>query len=142
MFKFRTMIVGAHEQRRILEALNETTGVFKLAHDPRVTRVGRILRDVAIDELPQLINVLRGDMSFVGPRPLVPEEDRLVGPCREARLAIRPGLTGPWQRLPHPRPPLEAMVELDCAYASRWTLQGDIRIVLATFAEMVRFRGL
>ena len=141
MIKFRSMVHDAEARRAQLGALNESRGLFKLSADPRVTRVGRWLRRSSIDELPQLINVLRGEMSLVGPRPLVHDEDRLVeGPHRQ-RLALTPGMTGPWQVLGPRRPPLEEMVKIDYLYAANWSLWTDIKIVLRTFAHMLRRRG-
>ena len=140
MVKFRTMVNGAHEQRSALAALNETSGVFKLRHDPRVTRVGRVLRRSALDELPQLINVLLGLMSLVGPRPLVPEEDRLIVGHHRQRLSLRPGLTGPWQAQ-WPRLPLSDMVELDCSYVTNWSLWLDLKIIATTLLQVARLRG-
>jgi exopolysaccharide biosynthesis polyprenyl glycosylphosphotransferase len=142
MFKFRSMIDGAEAQRTALESLNETDGVFKLRDDPRITRIGRILRRASIDELPQLINVLRGDMSLVGPRPLVIDEDRLVEGRHRDRLRLAPGMTGPWQVLGPTRPPLSEMVKTDYLYAANWSLWTDIKIVLRTFAHVFAQRGL
>jgi lipopolysaccharide/colanic/teichoic acid biosynthesis glycosyltransferase len=142
MFKFRTMVDGAQEQRASLDAHNESVGIFKLANDPRVTRVGRLLRRTSLDELPQLLNVLRGEMSIVGPRPLVPEEDRLIEGRHRDRLHLRPGLTGPWQVVRCPRPPLAEMVEVDCRYAASWSLWSDVRIVFLTFMHMIRRWGV
>jgi exopolysaccharide biosynthesis polyprenyl glycosylphosphotransferase len=141
MYKFRSMIDGAEAQRAALEALNETHGVFKLAADPRVTRVGRFLRRTSLDELPQLINVLLGDMSLVGPRPLVVDEDRLVEGRHRDRLQLPPGMTGPWQVLGPTRPPLSEMVKTDYLYATNWSLWTDIKILLRTFAHVTSQRG-
>jgi exopolysaccharide biosynthesis polyprenyl glycosylphosphotransferase len=142
MFKFRSMVNGAEAQRAALASMNETEGVFKLTRDPRVTRVGRLLRKTSIDELPQLLNVLRGDMSLVGPRPLVVDEDRLVEGRHRERLQIPPGMTGPWQVLGPNRPPLAEMVKADYLYAANWSLWADIKILLRTFGHVARQRGL
>jgi lipopolysaccharide/colanic/teichoic acid biosynthesis glycosyltransferase len=126
MVKFRSMIDGAEAQRAALQSLNETEGLFKLSADPRVTRIGRFLRRTSIDELPQLINVLKGEMSLVGPRPLVLDEDRLVEGRHRERLQLAPGMTGPWQVLGPSRPPLSEMVKTDYLYAANWSLWNDI----------------
>jgi len=94
MLKLRTMVDGADELKHSLHALNEASGLFKIENDPRQTRVGRFLRRTSLDELPQLINVLRGDMSLVGPRPLVPDEDERVTGYDRSRLHLTPGMTG------------------------------------------------
>jgi exopolysaccharide biosynthesis polyprenyl glycosylphosphotransferase len=142
MVKFRSMIDGAEAQRAALDALNETDGVFKLREDPRVTRVGRLLRRSSIDELPQLINVLRSDMSLVGPRPLIIDEDRLIEGRHRERLHFAPGMTGPWQVLGPTRPPLSEMVKTDYLYAANWSLWTDIKILLRTIAHVAAQRGL
>ena len=142
MMKFRSMVDGAEAQRAALESLNETNGLFKIKDDPRVTRIGRWLRRTSIDEVPQLINVLVGDMSLVGPRPLVLDEDRLVEGRHRDRLRLAPGMTGPWQVLGPARPPLSEMVKTDYLYATNWSLWTDIKIVLRTFAHVVAQRGL
>jgi lipopolysaccharide/colanic/teichoic acid biosynthesis glycosyltransferase len=125
-----------------LEALNETDGNFKLTEDPRVTRIGRLLRRTSIDELPQLINVFRGDMSLVGPRPLILDEDRLIEGRHRERLQFAPGMTGPWQVLGPRRPPLGEMVKTDYLYAANWSLWTDIKILLRTIAHVAAQRGL
>jgi exopolysaccharide biosynthesis polyprenyl glycosylphosphotransferase len=142
MFKFRSMYDGAEAQRAALEALNETDGLFKVTRDPRVTPVGRLLRKTSIDELPQLINVLLGDMSLVGPRPLVVDEDRLVEGRHRSRLQLPPGMTGPWQVLGPSRPPLSEMVKTDYLYAANWSLWTDIKILMRTFVHVLARRGL
>jgi exopolysaccharide biosynthesis polyprenyl glycosylphosphotransferase len=142
MFKFRSMVNGAEAQRAALESRNETDGLFKLRDDPRVTRVGRYLRRASVDEIPQLINVLLGDMSLVGPRPLVIDEDRLVEGRHRARLRLAPGMTGPWQVLGPLRPPLSEMVKTDYLYAANWSLWTDIKIVLRTICHVLAQRGL
>ncbi len=142
MVKYRSMVDGADAQRAALASLNETSGLFKLREDPRVTRVGRMLRRTSIDELPQLWNVLRGDMSLVGPRPLVVDEDRLVSGRHRDRLQLAPGMTGPWQVLGPARPPLSEMVKTDYLYAANWSLWTDIKILIRTFAHVAGQRGL
>ena len=141
MLKFRSMVDGADNQRAALADRNETEGLFKLEADPRVTRVGRILRRCSIDELPQLLNVLKGEMSLVGPRPLVPAEDALVVGRHRERLALAPGMTGPWQVLGPTRPPLAEMVKTDYLYAITWTLWLDLKIMLRTVAHVRAGRG-
>lgn len=142
MFKFRTMVHDAEQGRPGLEALNESAGLFKLRNDPRSTRIGRLLRRGSLDELPQLLNVLRGEMSLVGPRPLVTEEDQLIeGPYR-TRLQVNPGMTGPWQALGPIRPSLREMVVIDCLYVENWTMWTDVKILFQTLAHVVRMRGI
>jgi exopolysaccharide biosynthesis polyprenyl glycosylphosphotransferase len=141
MLKFRSMVDGAEAQRAALASLNELDGIFKLRSDPRVTRIGKWLRSTSLDELPQLINVLRGDMSLVGPRPLVIDEDVLVEGRHRDRLQMAPGMTGPWQVLDHPRPPLSEMVKTDYLYAANWSLWNDLKIILRTFTHVVAQRG-
>ncbi len=142
MIKFRSMYDGAEAQRAALSSLNESDGIFKLTADPRVTRVGRLLRRMSLDELPQLLNVLRGEMSLVGPRPLIADEDVLVeGPHRN-RLQLSPGMTGPWQVLGPPRPPLAEMVKADYLYAANWSLWNDIKILLRTASHVIARRGM
>lgn len=140
--KFRSMIDGAEAARSELDALNETSGNFKLTLDPRVTRVGRLLRRSSIDELPQLINVLRGEMSLVGPRPLILDEDRLIEGRHRERLHLAPGITGPWQVLGPARPPLSEMVKTDYLYAINWSVWADIKLLLRTLSHIAARRGL
>ena len=108
-----------------------------MSDDPRVTRVGRFLRSSSLDELPQLFNVLRGEMSLVGPRPLVTDEDAQVLGLDRGRLILKPGITGPWQLLGS-RVPLQEMVEIDYLYVSNWSLWLDLKILLRTFRHVVR----
>jgi exopolysaccharide biosynthesis polyprenyl glycosylphosphotransferase len=143
MLKLRTMVVGADRQKSELLHLNEMDGgpMFKLTDDPRVTRVGRLLRRTSIDELPQLINVLRGEMSVVGPRPLVRDEsDHVIG-WHRARLDLMPGLTGPWQVMGRNAIPFEEMVKLDYLYVAEWSLWNDIKLLLRTLPVVVGQRG-
>ena len=108
MLKFRTMVPDAEAMKESLRHRNEAQdGLFKIAEDPRVTRVGRLLRKSALDELPQLLNIVRGEMSLVGPRPLVIEEDQRIEGWHRRRLELMPGMTGPWQILGPARVPLQ-----------------------------------
>ena len=142
MLKFRTMVDGAHAIREDLSELNETVGIFKIGNDPRITRVGRLLRASSLDELPQLINVVIGEMSLVGPRPLIPEEDAVVEGWARHRLDLRPGMTGHWQVLGSTRLPLQEMVKIDYLYIVNWSLWTDIRAMLSTLPHVVGRRGL
>jgi lipopolysaccharide/colanic/teichoic acid biosynthesis glycosyltransferase len=142
MIKFRSMVEGAERERDQLEPLNESSGLFKLSDDPRVTRVGRWLRGRSLDELPQLINVLRGEMSLVGPRPLVIHEDALIEGWHRERLQLMPGMTGPWQVLGPQRPPLAEMVKVDYLYAANWSPWNDVKILLRTLGHVVARRGV
>jgi lipopolysaccharide/colanic/teichoic acid biosynthesis glycosyltransferase len=112
--------------------------MFKVAGDPRTTRVGRPLRRFAIDELPQLVNVLRADMSLVGPRPLIPDEHQFVTAWAAKRLALRPGMTGSWQVLGRSGIPFEEMVRLDYVYVNTWSLWNDLRLLLRTVSVVFR----
>ncbi|MEX2196017.1 MAG: sugar transferase [Thermoleophilaceae bacterium] len=142
MLKFRTMVDGADELKESLSHLNEADGpMFKIADDPRVTRVGRLLRRTSLDELPQLWNVLRGEMSLVGPRPLVPSEDDHVIGWHRARLDLTPGLTGPWQVLGRTAIPFQEMVKLDYLYVSDWSLWNDVKLLIQTAPVVMRRRG-
>lgn len=142
IFKFRSMRVGAHDERADLMHLNEADGLFKIADDPRVTRVGRLLRATSIDELPQLINVVLGDMSLVGPRPLVPEEDENITGWYRRRSNIMPGITGVWQLLGPVRIPLDEMVKLDYLYVTHWSIWSDVKILLRTVPHVLARRGV
>jgi exopolysaccharide biosynthesis polyprenyl glycosylphosphotransferase len=142
MFKFRSMVDGAHEQRESLRDLNEAVGLFKIERDPRVTNVGRFLRRWSLDELPQLANVLRGEMSLVGPRPLVPEEDSLIEGLYRRRLDLAPGMTGQWQTLGSSRIPLLEMVRLDYLYVANWSLWNDLRLLLRTIPHVFSGKGI
>jgi exopolysaccharide biosynthesis polyprenyl glycosylphosphotransferase len=142
MLKFRSMVVGAEEQKDDLRHLNEAEGVFKIADDPRITPVGRIIRRLHLDELPQLVNVLRGDMSLVGPRPLPLDEDSEIEGWHRRRLDLRPGISGPWQVLGSSRVPVQEMVKMDYQYVAAWSVWNDVRILMLTLPQMLRRRGL
>lgn len=142
MVKFRSMVVGAHAARAALAAVSDRAGVcFKLRDDPRVTRVGRVLRRTSLDELPQLWNVLRGEMSLVGPRPALPEEVAAYPAPALERLAALPGITGPWQVSGRADVSFDDMVRLDVGYARGATLGGDIAILLRTVGVVLSGRG-
>ena len=138
--KYRSMVTDADAQKDRLRALNEAgVGLFKIAHDPRVTRVGAFLRRTSLDELPQLFNVMRGEMSLVGPRPLVIDEDAMVIGLDRSRLHLTPGMTGPWQVL-GTRVPMQEMVALDYLYVSNWSLWLDVKLLLRTVRHVL-WRG-
>ena len=140
--KFRSMVVDAEARKAELVELNEASGLFKIALDPRVTRTGRFLRRTSLDELPQLFNVLRGDMSLVGPRPLIASEDRFISGYDRNRLSLTPGMTGQWQIQGSARVPMQEMVKLDYRYVTTWTVLEDLKIMARTVAFVVGRRGL
>lgn len=143
MLKFRTMVPEAEAMKDSLRHRNEAMeGLFKIAEDPRVTRVGRWLRRSALDELPQLWNIVRGEMSLVGPRPLVVEEDQRIEGWHRRRLELMPGMTGPWQILGPSRVPLREMVAIDYLYVANWSPWSDIKILLRTVPHVLGRRGL
>jgi exopolysaccharide biosynthesis polyprenyl glycosylphosphotransferase len=142
MLKFRTMYEGADQMKaELLDKSEVEGGMFKIRDDPRVTPVGRLLRRTSMDELPQLINVLRGEMSLVGPRPLIEEEDRLIAGWHHRRREGTPGMTGVWQVLGSARVPLDDMVKMDYLYRANWSLWLDLKILLRTFAHVFHRRG-
>jgi exopolysaccharide biosynthesis polyprenyl glycosylphosphotransferase len=143
VFKFRTMVQDAETLKDGLRHRNEAQeGLFKIADDPRVTRVGRILRKSSLDELAQLLNIIRGEMSLVGPRPLVIEEDKRVEGWHRRRLELMPGITGHWQILGPSRVSLREMVAIDYLYVANWSLWIDIKILLRTVPHVLGRRGL
>jgi exopolysaccharide biosynthesis polyprenyl glycosylphosphotransferase len=143
MLKFRTMVQGAEEMKDALRDRNEAMdGLFKIAADPRVTRVGKLLRSSALDELPQLLNIVRGEMSLVGPRPLVLEEDQRIEGWHRRRLELMPGMTGPWQILGPARVPLREMVAIDYLYVANWSPWKDVKTLLRTVPHVLGRRGL
>ena len=146
LLKFRTMVDNADALKRRMDELNmhsrgPTPGMFKVPGDPRITRPGRWLRRWSLDELPQLWNVLRGDMSLVGPRPLIPEEAEQVRGHYSVRLNMSPGITGPWQTLGRSEIGFGDMVKLDYTYVSNWSFAEDLRLLLRTIAAVARGRG-
>jgi exopolysaccharide biosynthesis polyprenyl glycosylphosphotransferase len=144
MFKFRTMVVDAEARKCEFAELNVHAGpggdsrMFKIVDDPRITRVGRLLRRHLCDELPQLINVLKGEMTLVGPRPLILEEDRYVDGWARRRLHLKPGMTGLWQVLGRSAISFEEMVQIDYRYVMNWSLWLDIRLLLRTLPLVLK----
>jgi exopolysaccharide biosynthesis polyprenyl glycosylphosphotransferase len=142
MYKFRTMIEGAEEMRDEVAHLNEMTGpVLKITSDPRLIAVGRGLRKLSLDELPQLVNVLRGEMSLVGPRPLPMYEARQLKGAQRRRLAMRPGITGLWQVSGRNSVDFDGWMQLDLFYIDRWSLGLDLKILLRTIPVVLRGEG-
>jgi lipopolysaccharide/colanic/teichoic acid biosynthesis glycosyltransferase len=139
IWKFRTMYAGSDSR---LPASNDADGVlFKLRRDPRVTPIGRILRRYSLDELPQLLNVLHGDMSLVGPRPPLPSEVEQYGDDVRRRLLVKPGLTGLWQVSGRSDLPWEECVRLDLRYVENWSISFDLLILARTLLAVVRGVG-
>ncbi|MCG8605135.1 sugar transferase, partial [bacterium] len=133
LFKFRTMIAGAEIKKKQLEKMNEMDGpVFKIRRDPRITPIGAFLRKFSIDEIPQLINVLKGDMSIVGPRPPLPVEVELYKMWQRRRLSLKPGLTCIWQVSGRNKIKFERWMEMDLEYIDKWSLWLDVKIVFKT----------
>jgi exopolysaccharide biosynthesis polyprenyl glycosylphosphotransferase len=146
LFKFRSMYDGADARKDEVATLNYhgggvDNGMFKIREDPRVTRVGAFLRRYSLDELPQLFNILRGEMSLVGPRPLIEAEDRQVEGRFRRRLGITPGLTGLWQANGRSEIPFREMVSLDYLYVTNWSLWGDVKLLMRTVSAVARGRG-
>jgi exopolysaccharide biosynthesis polyprenyl glycosylphosphotransferase len=141
LIKFRTMVADAERQTERLMSESQDAGWLKLDHDPRVTRIGRLLRLASLDELPQLWNILKGEMSLVGPRPLIESEDRRIDGWARSRLELTPGLTGLWQVLGRTNIPFEEMVKLDYLYVTNWSLWSDLRLMLRTFPVVFTRRG-
>ena len=144
IYKFRTMVEDAEKLKPSLVHLNKhlrehgDARMFKIPRDPRTTHVGTFLRRYALDELPQLINVVKGEMSLVGPRPLIEEEDRYVTDWARMRLQVRPGITGPWQVQGASEIPFGEMIRLDHSYVTNSSLRGDLRILLETLPAVLR----
>jgi exopolysaccharide biosynthesis polyprenyl glycosylphosphotransferase len=141
LYKFRTMVDGAESQTDELFGGSEDANWLKLEHDPRITRVGRMLRHFSLDELPQFLNIFKGEMSLVGPRPLIESEDSQIAGWGRSRLELTPGLTGLWQVLGRTNIPFEEMVKLDYMYVTNWSLWEDVRLMLRTLPTVVTRRG-
>jgi len=141
-YMFRSMQEEAERRQRELEALNEAKGpVFKMRDDPRVTRVGRFLRRWSVDELPQLVNVLKGEMSLVGPRPLPVRDFLRMEEAHKRRLGAVPGMTGYWQTSGRSDLSFEEMVRLDLYYIENWSLSFDLKVILKTLGAVFRREG-
>jgi exopolysaccharide biosynthesis polyprenyl glycosylphosphotransferase len=147
IYKFRTMTSDAEAQKSNLTHLNQyaenggDTRMFKISDDPRTTRFGCLLRRYSLDEIPQLINVLKGEMSLVGPRPLILAEDQYVREWARQRLNLKPGITGPWQVFGRNDIPFEEMVKLDYQYVTGWSPFNDFKLILRTVPAVLRVRS-
>jgi exopolysaccharide biosynthesis polyprenyl glycosylphosphotransferase len=142
MYKLRTMVADAEQRRSEVLHLNEMNGpVFKVTDDPRLIRLGRLIRRYSLDELPQLINVVKGEMSLVGPRPLPLYEASRIKGAQRRRLAIRPGLTGLWQTRGRSTVDFDEWMRMDLEYVDRWSLGLDVRILLVTIPIVLRGTG-
>jgi lipopolysaccharide/colanic/teichoic acid biosynthesis glycosyltransferase len=142
IYKFRTMVVDAEQRKASLKGLNEQDGpAFKMKHDPRITRIGRLLRTTSLDELPQLWNVLKGDMSLVGPRPLPCDESDAARLWHRQRLDVTPGLTCIWQIRGRNSVTFDQWMRMDMEYVRRRTLWHDLRLLLETIPAVLFSRG-
>jgi lipopolysaccharide/colanic/teichoic acid biosynthesis glycosyltransferase len=142
MYKVRTMSVDAEERRTSLEDQNEVDQtLFKMREDPRITRVGKVLRRTSLDELPQLVNVVRGQMSLVGPRPALPGEVATYDAFTRRRLAVKPGITGLWQVSGRSDLTWEESIRLDLHYVDNWRLVDDLVIAAKTVNAVTQARG-
>jgi exopolysaccharide biosynthesis polyprenyl glycosylphosphotransferase len=142
MLKFRTMVAGAARQQQLLERANEATGaLFKIRRDPRVTRVGRVLRRLSLDEIPNVVNVLRGEMSLVGPRPLPVRDFERLEPWHRRRYNVLPGITGLWQVAGRSDLTFDDLVRLDFYYLENWSIWLDISILFRTPGAILSRRG-
>lgn len=142
MLKLRTMVPNAESRRAEVEHLNEALPpLFKARHDPRVTRVGRILRATSLDELPQLINVIRGEMSLVGPRPRLPHEFTISEPAIAKRLTVKPGLAGLWQVSGRATLNFDEALALDLQYVDNWSFWYDLKLIARTAWVVLTLHG-
>ena len=142
IFKFRSMYLDAEERLESLRAQNEMSGpVFKMKNDPRITRVGRFIRRTSLDEFPQFWNVLRGEMSVVGPRPPLPSEVRQYKRWQRRRLSVKPGITCVWQISGRNNIDFDRWMQLDLEYIDQWSLWNDIQICLKTIPAVLGSRG-
>jgi exopolysaccharide biosynthesis polyprenyl glycosylphosphotransferase len=144
IYKFRTMVVDAEEQKAALANFNECDGpVFKIAKDPRITQFGRMLRRTGLDELPQLCNVIRGEMSLIGPRPMLPNEVTAQKEWQLKRMCIKPGITCTWQIQPdRNKVTFEKWMQLDHDYVENWSLASDVKIFIGTVRSVFVAKGL
>jgi len=141
MYKFRTMVRDADALGAELRERSQHPAWLLLQHDPRITPLGRVLRSFSLDELPQLWNVLKGDMSLVGPRPMPPDVDEKILGWQRHRLDLTPGITGLWQVLGRVNIPFEEMLTLDYLYVMNWSLWQDVRLLVHTLPAVARRRG-
>ncbi len=142
MYKLRTMTIDAEVVRRSLAELNEAGGgLFKIRQDPRVTKVGRLLRQFSLDELPQLVNVIKGEMALIGPRPALPSEVASYNDMARRRLAVKPGLTGLWQVSGRSDLSWEESVRIDMDYVDNWSPGLDAYIAIGTVRAVLWRRG-
>ncbi|EOH52849.1 hypothetical protein UA3_02539 [Enterococcus faecium EnGen0263] len=142
MYKFRSMVVNAEEKLKELEAFNEQNGpIFKIKEDPRVTRVGRFLRRTSLDEFPQLVNVIKGDMSLIGPRPPLEKEVFQYTEYQKKRLQVKPGCTGLWQVSGRSNVDFEKMLQLDVEYIEHYNMFMDAKIFFKTFKVLFTGEG-
>ena len=142
MLKFRTMVEDAAALQPALEDANEAGGaLFKIRDDPRVTRVGRVLRRLSLDEIPQIVNVLKGGMSLVGPRPLPLRDYALLEDWHRARYAVLPGMTGLWQISGRSGLTFDDLVRLDFTYLENWSIWSDVSIIARTIPAVIGGRG-
>ena len=138
MYKFRSMYVDAEDRLEELMHLNEQSGpVFKITNDPRITRIGKFIRKTSLDELPQLLNVLKGDMSIVGPRPALPRETIQYTPYQMQRLLVKPGITCIWQVSGRNNIEFEEWVELDLEYIQKRSVLLDMKLILMTIPALL-----
>jgi exopolysaccharide biosynthesis polyprenyl glycosylphosphotransferase len=144
IYKFRTMVTNAEKLKAALMDMNESDGpAFKIRNDPRITPVGHFLRKTGLDEIPQLINVIRGEMSLIGPRPMLPGEVNAQEEWQLKRLSVKPGITCSWQVLPQRNSvPFDHWMKLDRDYVENWSLRNDIRIFFRTIRSMFAARGM
>lgn len=142
MYKFRTMMVGSEDMLGEILVLNEVKGaMFKIEKDPRITKIGKILRKTSLDEFPQLLNVIKGDMSLIGPRPPLVSEVEQYSDYHKKRLEVRPGCTGLWQVSGRNKLSFEEMVKLDLVYINSWSFWGDMKIFIKTFKVLFAQEG-
>jgi lipopolysaccharide/colanic/teichoic acid biosynthesis glycosyltransferase len=144
IWKFRTMYTGVERGQRLLESEHtsgELRSTHKGCHDPRITLIGRILRRWSLDELPQIINVIRGEMSFIGPRPIVDAERKFYGEALSTYCLVRPGLSGLWQVSGRSKVSYDKRILLDCQYVQNWSLVQDLAIFVKTFHAVVSAHG-